>query len=68
MTVTFFCLITATSRSNPKFSQSREYNSPDRVVPSAVMDQKYMKITVSGDKLSERIVTVTCYTVDGKIP
>jgi alkaline phosphatase D len=57
-----------TSSSNPNFAKSKEFNNPYRAVPSAVTDQNYIKITVSGEKLFERVATITCYTVDGKIP
>lgn len=57
-----------TSRYTLNFSKSKEFNNPYRVVPSVVTDQNYIKVTVSGEKLFERIATITCYTVDGKIP
>ena len=41
---------------------------PYRVVPDMVFDQNYIKVSVSGEKLLQRIATITCYTVDGKIP
>src|SRR6185295_4398936 len=57
-----------TSRYTLNFSKSKEFNNPDRVVPAVVTDQNYIKVTVSGEKLYERVATITCYTVDGKIP
>ncbi|HYV92544.1 MAG TPA: alkaline phosphatase D family protein [Chitinophagales bacterium] len=57
-----------TSRSFANFSKSKEFSNPYRVVPSAVTDQNYIKVAVSGEKLFERVVTITCFTVDGKIP
>jgi len=57
-----------TSRSFSKFVDAKEFRNPYRVVPSAVTDQNYIKISVSGEKLYDRLVTITCYTVDGKIP
>jgi alkaline phosphatase D len=57
-----------TSRSNPALSKSSEFINPNRVVPGPVPDQNYIKVSISGEKLLERIATITCYTVDGKIP
>lgn len=57
-----------TSGSYPSIAQTPEGKNPYRVVPEMVFDQNYIKISVSGEKLSERIATITCYTVDGKIP
>jgi alkaline phosphatase D len=57
-----------TSGSYPSIKQTPEGTNPYRVVPEMVFDQNYIKISVSGEKLFNRVVTVTCYTVDGRIP
>jgi alkaline phosphatase D len=55
-----------TSRNNPKFLQSKEADNPYRVVPSAILDQNFMKLSVSGDR-NNRIATIDAITVDNKV-
>ncbi|MBA3649860.1 MAG: alkaline phosphatase family protein [Chitinophagales bacterium] len=52
-----------TSRFNPKFTQGKEANNAFRVVPKAVLDQNFIKITVTGAR-NNRIASVSAITVD----
>ncbi len=55
-----------TSRSYAKFAETKEFNNPYRVVPVAVTDQNFMKVTISGERYN-RVANVIAITADNKV-
>lgn len=55
-----------TSGSSQSAKSRPDSEHPYRVVPEGVVDQNYVKITVSGPR-KDRIATVECKTVDGRL-
>lgn len=55
-----------TSRSFSRFSETKEFNNPYRVVPAAVTDQNFIKIAIHGGR-NNRIATVSAINADNKV-
>lgn len=55
-----------TSGNSPKFMQGKEAANPYRVVPEPVLDQNFIKLSVSGARYN-RIATIEAINVDNKV-
>lgn len=55
-----------TSRSFSRFAETKEFNNPYRVVPAAVTDQNFIKVTVHGSR-DNRIANVSAINADNKV-
>ncbi|MBX7107045.1 MAG: alkaline phosphatase family protein [Chitinophagales bacterium] len=55
-----------TSRSYAKFAETKEFKNPYRVVPAAVTEQNFIKVTISGGR-NNRVAGITAITADNKV-